>query len=118
MAQYLNSEGLKKFKSLADQTYQNKFVEIPKSKWYTQTPFVSPDDVIQKIYKCSDVIPGYTKWLLILYEKSEDRTFNAYYINNKNYAFSTHKYKLGNYMEPWELFLSDNCQSKTVKIGY
>lgn len=118
MSKYLDVSGLRTFKLLTDDVYQSKFVEVPKSEWSTDTPFIASNGVIQHIYKCSNIIPGYTKWLLILNEKSGDAKFSAYYINNKTYAFSTLEYKLGNYMLPWELFLSNNCAPKSVRINY
>lgn len=118
MSNYLDSHGLSLVKTLIDVKYQSKFVEVPKREWTTGTPFIAPTDVIKHVYKCSDIIPGYTKWLLILNEKSGDTKFSAYYINNKTYAFSTFEYKFGNYMLPWELFLSNNCAPKSVRINY
>lgn len=118
MSNFLDVSGLGTFKQLVDKAYQSKFVEVAKSRWYIDTPFYSPNNVIKTIYKCSNVIPGYTKWILILNEEKTDKTFNAYYINNPSYSFSTFKYKLANWMQPWELFLSNNCPAKSVKIDY
>lgn len=50
MSGFLDIKGLNLFKQHIDKLYQKKYVEVPQSKWYTDTPFVIPNDVIQNIY--------------------------------------------------------------------
>lgn len=117
MSEFLDIKGLNLFRQHIDKLYQEKYVEVPQSKWYTDTPFVIPNDVIQTIYK-GDVVGKHRQWLLLPYEDSEDQVYTAVSNTNRKYSYGTYNYTLNAYPKPWEIWTPVIFIQKSILVDW
>ena len=115
MSGFLDIKGLNLFKQHIDKLYQKKYVEVPPNKWYTDTPFFIPGDVIQKIYK-GDTVDKHRQWLLLPYEDTEDKFYIAVSNSNREYSYGTYNYTTNAYPKPWEIWTPISFTQKSILV--
>ena len=93
------------------------FTEIASSKWSTDTPFIINNTTITNIYK-GETVGKFTKWILFVYEDSEDQTYTATKTTNSNFLYGKYNYQMNVQVQPWELWLPSNLTTGSVTVDW